>query len=148
MKEAVVIDSACLIGLERINQLELLPALFEPVIPPEVEREFGNSLSWLRVEIPSDLTLIKTLKMLLDDGEAEAIALASERNWRIVLDDRRARSVAANLGLNIIGTIGVLVQAKRSGIIPALKPLLEALDSGGFYLNATLKDEALRLAGE
>ena len=59
MKESVVIDSTCLIGLERIGQLELLPALFEPIlIPPEVQREFGMSLSWLTVETPADQALV------------------------------------------------------------------------------------------
>ena len=45
MKEPVVTDSACLIGLERIGQLDLLPSLFEPIIiPPEVDKEFGITL--------------------------------------------------------------------------------------------------------
>lgn len=48
MKEPVVVDSTCLIGLERIRQIDILPTLFEPVvIPPEVNREFGVSLPWL-----------------------------------------------------------------------------------------------------
>ena len=55
MKEPVVVDSTCLIGLEGINQLHILSALFDPIlIPPEVEREFGRSLSWLKVETPAD----------------------------------------------------------------------------------------------
>ena len=149
MKEPVVIDSACLIGLERIGQLDVLPSLFDPlVITPEVEREFGSTLSWLRVESPADGSLVAALKMMLDDGEAAAIALACEYRWRIVLDDRRARSVAERLGLAIVGTVGVLVQAKRGGIIPALRPLLDDLEVNGFYLSIALKNEALNLVGE
>ena len=73
MKSPIVADSTCLIGLERIGQIELLPALFESVfIPPEVAREFGVSLAWLRVENPSDESLIQSLKLLIDQGEAEA----------------------------------------------------------------------------
>lgn len=50
MKGLVVADSTCLIGLERINRLDLLPVVFDPiVIPPEVEREFGGSFAWLKV---------------------------------------------------------------------------------------------------
>jgi predicted nucleic acid-binding protein len=66
--------------------------------------------------------------MLVDDGEAEAIALAVERDYRIALDDRQARLVGSNLGLTVIGTIGILVKAKRGGIIIALKPLLNDLE--------------------
>lgn len=149
MKESVVTDSTCLIGLERIGQLDILPTLFEPIlIPPEVQREFGMSLPWLTVETPADHALVAALKMLVDDGEAEAIALAHERGLRIILDDRRARSVGKRLGVALIGTVGVLVRAKRSGIIPSLKSLLDELETHKFYISEALKTEALRLVNE
>jgi predicted nucleic acid-binding protein len=149
VKEPVVTDSTCLIGLERIGQLDILPALFEPIlIPPEVQREFGISFPWLTVEPPADQALVTVLKMLVDDGEAEAIALAHGRGWRIILDDRRARSVGKHLGVTIIGTVGVLVRAKRQGIIASLKTLLSELEAHEFYIGAALKEEALRLINE
>jgi len=55
---------------------------------------------------------------------------------------------ARRLGVSTIGTVGILVKAKRSGIIPSLKTLLSELEANGFYLNDVLKEEALRLAGE
>ncbi|HJP95741.1 MAG TPA: DUF3368 domain-containing protein [Candidatus Saccharimonadales bacterium] len=149
MKEPIITDSACLIGLERIGQLDLLPALFEPImIPPEVDREFGITLAWLRIEVPSDTMMVATLKLLVDDGEAEAIALAGERGVRLILDDRQARLVAKNLGIPIIGTVGILAQAKRAGIITSLKPVLSELEAKGFYISNALKAEALRIVGE
>jgi predicted nucleic acid-binding protein len=52
LKEAVVCDSSCLIALERIGHLDLLPALFDPVqAPPAIHQEFGGSPEWLRVEV-------------------------------------------------------------------------------------------------
>ncbi|MGE0826775.1 MAG: DUF3368 domain-containing protein [Candidatus Binatia bacterium] len=149
MKESVITDSTCLIGLERIGQLAILPALFEPIlIPPEVQREFGMSLPWLTVEPPADQALVAALKLLVDDGEAEAIALAHERGLRIILDDRRARSVGKRLGVALIGTVGVLVRAKCSGIIPSLQSLLNELEANEFYIGAALKTEALHLVHE
>ncbi|MEJ7702083.1 MAG: hypothetical protein WKF71_20970 [Pyrinomonadaceae bacterium] len=69
MKEPVVSDSTCLIGLERIGELNILPALFEPImIPPEVEREFGSGFSWLQTE---NLTRCAA-RLVVDSGEAEA----------------------------------------------------------------------------
>lgn len=88
------------------------------------------------------------LKVTVDDGEAEAIALAAERKWRIVLDDRRARDVAERMGLKIIGTVGILIWAKRAKILPWIKPLLNELTEKGFHLSEALKREALSLVGE
>ena len=149
MKEPVVADSACLIALERIDNLDVLPALFDlVVIPPEVEREFGVSRAWLEVKAPTNDALVASLKMLVDDGEAEAIALACENRSKIILDDRQARSVARNLNLTFIGTVGILVRAKHAGIIPAVKPLLDSLEDNNFFISKSLKDEALRLTDE
>lgn len=149
MKEPVVADSTCLISLERIGALKILPSLFEPIIiPPEVEREFGMALPWLKIETPANAALITSLKLLVDNGEAEAIALAKERENRVILDDRQARSVAVDLNLRVIGTLGCLLKAKQVGEIAVVKPLIEKLERVGFFLSASLKTEALRLAGE
>jgi uncharacterized protein len=149
VKEPVIVDSACLISLERINFLDLLPAIFDPIIaPPEVQREFGKPLSWLQIETPANITFVAALKMLVDFGEAEAMALAHELGHLIILDDHQARVVAKNLGLRISGTVGSLVRAKQEGVITAINPFIIALESSGFFMSKSLKEEALRLAGE
>ncbi len=149
MSGSVVADSACLIALERIDALELLSALFGDVmVPPAVDYEFGVARPWLKVNAPTDRRLVVSLKLLVDDGEAEAIALASERASLIILDDRQARRVAQNMGLRILGTLGCLLKAKAAGLIGAVKPFIEKLEDEGFYLAEELKAEALRLAGE
>lgn len=149
MKEPVVADSTCLIGLERIGKLDVLPELFEPImIPDEVANEFGVSLSWLKVETPSNRTLVNALKLIVDDGEAEAIALALEENCKIILDDKQARSVAKKLGLAIVGTVGVFVTAKQNSLIDSLKNVLDALENNGFRMSEDLKTEALKIVGE
>jgi len=149
MKEPVVSDSTCLICLERIGQLELLPSLFEPFfVPPEVHKEFSVTPSWLQVQAPKNITLVQALRWVIDEGEAEAIALAVERKCLLIVDDRKARGWARRLGIRVIGTIGVLLKAKRAGLIDSVKPLLERLKSAGFYLTQELEQEALRLAEE
>lgn len=146
---SIISDSTCLIGLERIDALELLPSLFnEIVIPQAVQYEFGVSLPWLHVEFPENQAFVASLKLLIDDGEAEAIALAYEKQWRVVLDDQHARKVAARLGVTMIGTVGILLQAKRRGLIQLVKPLIEQLAERSFRLSDELKQEALSIAGE
>ena len=67
----------------------------------------------------------------------------------MILDDRRGRLAAANMGVNIIGTLGILLVAKRRGLIAALAPEIETLQTQvGFRLRADLKTRALQEAGE
>lgn len=148
MKEPIITDSTCLIVLERMGRLDLLSTLFEPVLIPAVQQEFGIVLPWLQVEVPTDQGLVAALKILVDDGEAEAIALTYQRGGRMILADRQARSVARKLGIAFIGTVRLLIRAKDAGIISALKPLLDELELNGFYLTEVLKAEALNLVGE
>ncbi len=149
MSEVVVSDSTCLIGLERVGELEILPALFDSVmIPPEVGREFGGKFSWLKIENLKNNLLVAALQMVVDAGEAEAIALASEKNCLLISDDKQARTAAKRLGVAIIGTVGVLVRAKQNGIIAELKPIFDDLESNNFFISQTLCEEALKIAGE
>ncbi|HEX8267209.1 MAG TPA: hypothetical protein VF596_17540 [Pyrinomonadaceae bacterium] len=99
MKEPVVSDSTCLIGLERVGELDILPALFAPImIPPEVEREFGSKFLWLQTENITNSSLVTALQLAVDAGEAEAIALASEKGCLLISDDKQTRAAAKNLG--------------------------------------------------
>ena len=61
------------------------------VIPPQVEREFGGKFDWLKVENLTNNLLVAALKMVVDAGEAEAIALASEKKYLLISDDKQAR---------------------------------------------------------
>lgn len=149
MSGAVVSDSTCLIGLERVGELDILPALFYSVmIPPEVEREFDRSFEWLKVEILTSNLLTTALQMVVDMGEAEAIALASEKNCLLISDDKQARSAAKQLGVAVIGTVGILIRAKQNGIISEIKPILKNLEINDFFISRALREEALKIAEE
>ncbi len=149
MKEPVVSDSTCLIGLERIGELDILPTLFEPIIiPPEIEREFGNKFSWLQTETLTSNILATALRLVVDAGEAEAIALASEKSYLLISDDKQTRSAAKRLGISVIGTLGVLIRAKQNGVVSAIKPILDNLELNSFFISQTLREEALKIVGE
>ncbi len=105
-------------------------------------------MDWLPIQAPENASLVLALKMLVNAGEAEAIVLAKEKSYRIVLDDLEARAVGKNLGLRIIGTIGLLVTAKRRGLIPNLSSLLDRLETVNFRISKTLRREALEMVGE
>jgi len=85
----------------------------------------------------------------VDKGEAEMITLAEEMNAEAVLiDDLKARKIAKLRGLNVIGTIGVLLDAKEKGVIKELKPLLDELIEKRIRIRRELYDHALELANE
>ncbi|MEQ2009646.1 MAG: DUF3368 domain-containing protein [Limisphaerales bacterium] len=149
MNRIVVSDSACLIGLERVQRLELLAAVFgEVIIPPMVAAEFGVSLPWLKVIAPRDLHLVAACRAVVDDGEAEAIALAAELGAEVLLDDLRGRRLAARLNVPARGLLGVLVLAKQMGKLVAVAPVISELRRQNFFISAPLVAEVLGRCGE
>lgn len=86
----------------------------------------------------------------LDIGEAAGIVLALDLNADLILmDERDGRHAAARLGLNVIGTIGLLIDAKARGLLTHIRPKLDALrEIAGFYMSDALYQEALRLTNE
>ena len=64
---------------------------------------------------------------------------------RVILDDDPARRLAQKLGLNVVGTLGLLLSAKRHGFIPGLRP---QMDAPGFFIRPELYDQLLSIAGE
>jgi len=149
VKIPAVLDCACLIGLERIGKLDLLPALLEPIIaPPAVIQEFGSRPDWITEVTPSDRGMVAALRLIVDLGESEAITLAYEKGVRLIIDDSKGRLVAQRLGIAVTGTVGLIVKAKMEGLVAAVTPLLDALEAREFRISSALRAEALRLAGE
>jgi predicted nucleic acid-binding protein len=146
-------DSSSLIGLEQIGQLDLLAQLFTDIrVPPAVVQETAPSVtlpSWIIVHPLGQPVGPLLLSASLGPGESEAISLALEIGvqW-LVLDELRARRLATALGLPVIGTVGLLLAAKRRGIIPAIRHHLDALLSFHFHISPTLYKNALTDAGE
>jgi len=97
-----------------------------------------------------DLAAAKRLTLMVDEGEAEAIELAKELHADLLLiDERKGRRLAVAEGVSVIGLLGVVVLAKRRGLIPSAHNLLAALkDQAGFYLSGELVDRALASVGE
>jgi hypothetical protein len=86
----------------------------------------------------------------LDDGEAEAIALAVEsRADLILLDERKGRIVTSRLGLKFVGLLGVLIEAKHNGFVDSIKPIMDDLiKKAGFWISPQLYDHILQTTGE
>ena len=92
--------------------------------------------------------MIAALRLIIDPGESEAIALAYERKLRLIIDDLKGRQAAQQLGIPVTGTVGLIVKARQTGVIAAVRPLLDDLDAHQFRISSALRNEALRLVGE
>ncbi len=158
---AIIADSSPLISLAIVEQLELLPQLYERVlIPPAVWDEVTvqgaglpgslavSQVAWFDIQAP-DPAILQPLSILVDRGEAEAIALAQSIPDSIVmLDDAKARRVAERFGIRRIGTLGILRRAKKAGLVAELKPFIEQLRDNGIYISPNLIAAVLRDVGE
>jgi len=152
MHEEAITNTSCLIVLTNIDELRLLNELYGTITTtPDVIEELGVKQipGWLQIKSPSNLTQQKILELQIDKGEASAITLALEfPGCPIILDDYKARKTAERLKLNVTGTIEVLIKAKRNGIIPSIRPILDKISQTNFRLSEDLVQEALYLAGE
>ncbi len=151
MHKAIISDTSCLILLDKIGELVILNKLFGTIITTsEVADEFGQPLpSWIEIKQPADKKYQSIIEASVDKGEASAIALAIELDdCLLIIDDLKGRKFANQIGLTIIGTIGVIVDAKLAGIIPSVKPVIEKIRSTNFRITDQLEAIILKRAGE
>ncbi len=156
----VVSNSSILIHLSRIGKLWLLKEIFgKVVIPKAVYKEctIGDKIGseeikrsgWIEVQEIKNQNFKNLLQIFLDEGESEAIVLAFEVNADLILlDEAEARRIAKNLGLKVTGTIGILLKAKKLGLITNLRKEIELLRETGFWISETLIHKILQEAGE
>jgi len=159
----IVSDTSPLMNLAVVGHLELLHQLYDTVLIPEAvwneltslssqypEVATVQTLTWLERQPLTSRAVADALQAELDIGEAEAIALAVEKQADLLLiDERRGRQVAARMGLTYIGLLGVLLEAKRKGFLPEVKTVLDDLIAkAGFWVSRELYIRVLQAAGE
>lgn len=159
----LVVDASPLITLARIGSLELLHRLAAQVVVPEavyhecVIRAQGRPGSievaqagWIIREQVKNQAKVVRLHTRVGRGEAEAIVLAQEIHAdAVVLDDATARRMAEGEGCRVVGLLGLLLEGKQRGLIPAVQPLFDLMRTTGFFIGEALYIiSILRQAGE
>ena len=157
----IIVNSTPLINFSAIQRLDILKQLFKKIyIPSAVQKELlidGNAYPNAEVIRNADFIVVKpietkdkrlvdTLKMNLDEGESEVIALALERNANlIILDEIAGRNIAESYSIPLTGSIGCLMEAKNRGIISKIKPLLDRMQTeAGFWIHPKLYSRVLK----
>lgn len=156
----VVSNTTPLISLLKLGRLDVLMELYQEILIPIAvfeEIEAGKNKSFYRNL--SNIDWVKIIKIEnedarryfldLDKGEAEAIILATEIGADlIIMDEKLGRFHAKHADLKVTGTVGVLIKAKREGIINELKPLLFELRAKDVWISEKFIDEILSLVHE
>ncbi len=160
----IVSDTGPIRGLAKIGMIDLLKALAsEVLIPPFVHKElFGRTgvetdhienalrdfikVTPVNVLEPSEADVLSEL----DEGEKQAVALASDLDEGVLLliDDYAGRQAARRLGIAVTGLIGLLLLAKERGLVGRVGPLLDELRKAGYWLSDEIIGIAKRLAEE
>lgn len=158
----VVVNSTPIIALSHIGKLDLLRQIYHEVyIPQAVYQEvsekndaaseaLNKSLDWIHVlsiKSPEDYAMYRAK---LHAGEVEVMILAQEtpKADLVIIDDNAAKKTAKFLGLPVTGTMGILLKAKKLGLIDEVAPLLDALKDSGFYISSNVVQIVLQQADE
>jgi len=158
--ESIVSDASTLIVLGKLNRYNLLENLFTKIYIPqavliEVSKKSDGvyekiaSHSLFERKYISNLVLIRFLDGILDDGESEAIVLASELKIILLIDEKKGRAVAKNMGLEIIGLLGVLILNVKKKYISKEEAveILKEIQGLNFRVSKRLEESFLAVIG-
>jgi uncharacterized protein len=146
---AVVSDSTTLIILENTSRFDLLSNLFTEIYIPQAV--------WDEIHVKEGFVLppfihlspivktqeLETLLYLLDQGESEAILLAKTKNLPLIIDEKKGRKIATNMGIKIVGLLGILyLNIKRAHMSAEEgRTFLDQVRGNGFRISQRLIDE-------
>ncbi len=151
MPNVIISDSSCLILLDKLDELTLLQELYgEVLVTPEILVEVGIApAKWMVVRAAQNKSVQQLIAARFGMGEASAIALAQEtEDALLIIDDNRAKNYAKQLGIQVTGTLGVLLEAKEEGVIVLVRPFLERIKQTNFRIDAALEASVLEMAKE
>lgn len=156
-----MVNASPLITLGKVPAITLLEGMCsELVIPEGVVRELNQGPAndparlWIHREGASFVRRLDEIPSLiaawdLGRGESEVISWAYlNTGYEAILDDRAARNCASSLGIPVRGTIGLILIAKKEGLLSEVKPLLDKLSEEGFRIDPELLRMARTLANE
>jgi len=158
MSERIAINTGPLIALGKMQAFSVIEQLpFDFCCPPQVELELlkGAALGhpvirpvWVKV-LPLQAPLTPFASIALDDGEAAVIQLALELQLNLVcIDEAKGRRAALGVGLQVVGSLGLLGKAKAEGLINAVRPFITHAQQNGLYYDASLISAFLQALGE
>lgn len=163
MKRPIIVaDAGPLIALAKLEQLELLQQIFSAIHVPETvylevtHQQARDDAQLLTAFIQTSAELhpvlssdfVDELSLSLDDGEIQALALAKDLECGVLMDEARGRKIAGYYDISVVGVLGVLLQAKKLGLVESVSPLISTLQKANYRLSPALVEKVLSLAEE
>jgi len=151
----IISDSTTPIILLDLDRVDLLSNLFPKVLIPkavyhEVTAKYHKMLpTFISVQTVASSEVLETLKLLLDDGESEAIALAISLQSPLIIDEKKGRKIAKQEGVKIIGLLGILYLNIKKGYISIedARLFLDDAISHGYRISTNLIEQMLAKIG-
>ncbi|WP_413164282.1 DUF3368 domain-containing protein [Capilliphycus salinus ALCB114379] len=159
----VVSNTSPISNLAKVGQLNLIYQLYGRILIPSavheelLDQRAGDtvitavrSATWIDIQSVQNQRLVDDLRIRVNVGEAEAIALAIEvKADRLIIDERLGRQAARDFGVKITGVLGILLLAKRQKLILEVKPIMDHLiERANFRISSQLYAEVLMAANE
>ncbi|MEA5448297.1 DUF3368 domain-containing protein [Leptolyngbya sp. CCNP1308] len=159
----IVSNTSPISNLAKVSQLGLMQQVYGRILIPRAVHEelldpgagatviaAVQSADWLEVLSVKNQELVSELRTRVNIGEAEAIALAVEvQAPRLIIDERLGRQAASNLGIKVIGALGILLLAKRRKLIIDVRPIMDNLiNQANFRISQQLYADVLDAANE
>lgn len=155
----IVSDTTAISNLVQIDEIELLPKIYGQVIIPEAVHDelsvlphLGISIdkilagSWLSIMEVEYTDLYRDLLTELDMGEAESIALAVQLEADyLLIDEKKGRKAALKNKLQIIGTLGIMIEARKLGYITSIQQKMDDLRGVGFWISEQLYHHVIKI---
>ncbi|PZU97490.1 MAG: DUF3368 domain-containing protein [Leptolyngbya sp.] len=159
----LVSDTSSLGSLALIDYLWLLEAIYGTVVVSEVvARELATaqnariqavlSVDWVQVQVPGEgaIATIQKQGQQFNLGDTHTLALALQLNAdELLINERRGRQVAQDLGLSVIGIVGIILIAKQRALIPSVRRVMDTLvELAGFRISHQLYQKILKFVNE
>ena len=143
MQKIIIADTSCLILFTKIDELDILDALFDEIIvTPQIAEEFGRKLPpFIQVKAVDSKETVSLYNNSVDMGESSAMAIALEiKDALLIIDDAKARKLAQKSGLSITGTVGVIVLAHKMGVLKDSSNIIGKIEKTNFRLSQDMLD--------
>ena len=152
----IVSDSGPIIAFSRVGRLDILKRLFGHVIIPDAvyeelvvmgkgrpgEPEVRQS-EWIQRRSVRNRERMDRFSQSLHEGERDAISLARELAAPLLIDERRGRRTATDMGVTVIGSLAVLAQGHRAGLVEDMPALVQDILESGYWIDAEVVETFL-----